>query len=182
MRDMENLVRIWFGGVREASDAGEKEIPETVRLTPLQRARLRILLRRDACDLLSLCIRKAENISMKEANEIWDSLYSELMEDAIAGIWNEEENLALARYLASCSEGIGDTEDFCSFFISALEGTETGTREEMEAVARHVKERSDKCLDTFIKERQKLQERSGSDDEPPPGMDEFEYIDWVITH
>ena len=182
MTDREGLVRIWFGGVRDASDAGEKEIPEALCINPLQRARLRILLRRNACDLLSLCISKAENISMKEANEIWDSLYSELMEDAVAGIWSGEDNLSLARYLASCSEGIGDTEDFCMFFrLAFVEGRPEGELE-TESVARRVKESSERCLNTFIRERRKQQDRNGSENEPPPGLDEFEYIDWLITH
>ncbi len=182
MTEQENLVRIWFGGVRAASDAGEREIPEAMCLKPLQRARLRILLRRDACDLLSLCISAAESISRKEANKVWDRLYSELMEDAVAGIWSGEENLALARYLESCSEGIGDTEDFYAFFLSALGETGSGNRQETETVARQVKTSADACLNAFIRERRNRQSQGTSGDEPPPGLDEFEYIDWQMTH
>ena len=68
--DPESLTRIWFGAVRAASDAGEAELPKSVRLSPLQRAKLRILLRRDACDLLTLCIQAAEHIPIQTAKEI----------------------------------------------------------------------------------------------------------------
>ena len=178
----EKLVRIWFGGVRSTSDAGERELPEAMCMTSLQRAMLRILLRQDACDLLSLCIRETENISMKEAKEIRDSLYCELMEDAIAGIWSGEENLMLARFLESCSEGIGDTDDFCTFFLSALGESRSEDGQEIDTIARRVKKNADECLNAFIQERRKLQIGTDSEDGPPPGLDEFEYIDWLITH
>lgn len=180
--DREKLVRIWFGAVRDASDAGERGIPENICLNPLQRARLRILLRRNACDLLNLCISEAENISLKEANEIWADLYSELMEDAIAGIWGEEENYALACFLESCSEGIGDADDFCTFFLSALGKGQADGGQKTETVARQVKKSADECLDAFIRKRQNQRPQSYSDDGPPPWMDEFEYIDWQMTH
>lgn len=43
----EDLVRIWFGAVRDAADAGEREIPGAEALSRLQKAQLRILIRQD---------------------------------------------------------------------------------------------------------------------------------------
>ena len=107
-------------------------------------------------------------------------MYSELMEDTIAGIRSEEENLELVRFLSICSEGIGDTETYCEYFSRAL-GDEN---RKSDPVAVRVKNTADRCLDDFIKERKKRRnaESGRQDDGPPPGMDEFEYIDWVITH
>ena len=176
----EDLVRIWFGAVRDAADAGEREIPETESFSRLQKALLRILIRQDLCDVLSLSIRSAEGIDSSAANHIWEAMYSELMEDAYAGIWSGEENLELVRFLSICSEGIGDTETYCEYFSRALGDGNRGS----DQVAVRVKETADRRLDDFIKARK---ERRGAesrrrDDEPPPWMDEFEYIDWVMTH
>ena len=178
----EQLIRLWFGAVRAAADAGEAELPAKMALSAVQRAKLRILLRRDGCDLLSLVIRSTENVSSDTANEIWAAMYSELMEDAIAGVWGEEENMALARFLALCSEGIGGREDFCAYF-RMITGEDDLPGSERDALALRVKDRADKALDTFIKARkEQTRDRPARDDGPPPGMDEFEYIDWIITH
>lgn len=176
----EDLVRIWFGAVRDAADAGEREIPGAEALSRLQKAQLRILIRQDLCDFLSLSIRSAEIISTPAANEIWQAMYSELMEDAIAGIWSEEDNLVLVRFLSLCSEGIGDTETYCAYYSQVLGHRDTVS----DSVAVRVKKTADRRLDDFIKTR-KEQVRAklpGKNDGPPPWMDEFEYIDWVISH
>lgn len=176
----EKLVRIWFGGVRDASDAGEREIPETESFSRLKKAMLRILIRQDLCDFLSLSIRSAEDISMAAANAIHDVMYSELMEDAIAGIWSEEENLTLVRFLSLCAEGIGDTETYCEYFSRVLGDENRGS----DPLTVRVKKTADRRLDDFIKarkERRSAESRS-RDDGPLPWMDEFEYIDWQMTH
>ena len=180
--DRESLTRIWFGGVRAASDAGEAEIPKSVRLSPLQRAKLRILLRRDACNLLTLCIQSAEHIPIQTAKEIWERVYTGLMEDAVAGVWSGEENLELVRFLGLCSEGIGAEEDFCDCFRLLLGMKKGAADEKTDAAAVQAKRGAQKSLDAFIKERKRLKDRAASDDGPPPGLDEFEYIDWQITH
>ena len=180
----ESLERIWFGAVRAAADAGEREIPALIVLDRLQKAKLHILIRQDQCDFLSLSIRGAEGISQAAANEIRDGMYSDLMEDAIAGIWSEEENLELLRFLHLCSDGVGDTETFCNWFSLALGEKAVLSEQDRDAVAQRVKKKADQCLDAFITER-KTQYRSsssGKQDDPPPWMDEFEYIDWVMTH
>lgn len=176
----EDLVRIWFGAVRDAGDAGEQEIPEKESFSQLQKAMLRILIRQDLCDFLSLSIRKAEEIDSNTANQIWEAMYSELMEDAIAGIWSEEENLELVRFLSICSKGIGDEETYCENFSHVLGDENRGS----DLLALRVKKTADRCLDDFIKARKgrRSAESRRQDDGPPPWMDEFEYIDWVITH
>ena len=180
----EDLVRIWFSAVRDAADAGEREIRDVELLSQLQRALLRILIRQDLCDFLSLSIRSAEDIGADAANRIKQTMYSELMEDAIAGIWSEEENLKLVHFLSLCAEGIGDTETYCEYFFRALGGEDGSLRRTSDAIAKRVKETAAGRLDVFIKARK---EQCGAksrsrDDEPPPWMDEFEYIDWAITH
>ena len=111
-------------------------------------------------------------------------MYSELMEDAVAGIWSGEENLELVRFLSLCSEGIGDTETYCGYFFLALGGESRNSRRISDPVAARVKKTADRNLDAFIRARkeQRGTKSRGRDDEPPPWMDEFEYIDWLMTH
>ncbi len=180
----EDLVRIWFGAVRGAADAGEREIPCTEPLDRLQKALLRILIRQELCDLLSLVIRSAEGIREEAANAVWEKMYSELMEDAVAGIWSEEDNLALARFMSLCAEGIGDAETYCVYFLRALGSEDRSLRDVSDPIALRVKETANRHLDAFIKARkeQRAEKTRARDDEPPPWLDEFEYIDWVMTH
>ena len=180
----EDLARLWFGAVRGASDAGEREIPETEPLDRLQKALLRILIRQDLCDGLSLSIRSAEDIGADAANGIWRTMYGELMEDAIAGIWSEEDDLALVRFMSLCAEGVGDTETYCAYFLRALGGEDGELRRASDPIAVRVKETADRRLDAFIKARKALRDAKSPrrDDEPPPWLDEFEYIDWIMTH
>lgn len=176
----EKLVRLWFGAVRDAADAGERSLPADMVLSAAQRAKLRILLRQEGCDLLSLVIRSTEGVSSDTANEIWEAMYSDLMEDAVAGVWSEQENLELVRFLSLCSEGIGGAEDLCAYFRMIL-GESPLPQQEQNAMALRMKDRADKALDEFIQAR-KAETRRDEDDGPPPDMDEFEYIDWVMTH
>ena len=180
----DKLVRIWFGAVRGAADRGEQELPAGMDLSSLQKAKLRILTRQDLSDFLQLSIRRVEDLDADAANAVWERMYSELMEDAIAGVWSEEEDLQLVRFLSLCSEGVGDAASFCEYFDRALGEGGAPSREERDSLAARVKDRADRCLDAFIKERktQLRPEGSGGEDSPPHWMDEFEYIDWVMTH
>ena len=179
----EKLVRLWFGAVRAAADAGERELPEGMVLNSLQKAKLRILIRQDQCDGLSLCIRSTEGLRADAANRIRDAMYSDLMEDALAGVWDESGSLELARFLSLCTEGIGDTATFCSMFRSALGEDGAAALPDPDAAAKAVKTRADKHLGEFITERKKeLSPASSGEDGIPPWLDEFEYIDWIHTH
>ncbi|MBO4378246.1 MAG: hypothetical protein J5889_04740 [Clostridia bacterium] len=177
----DGLVRLWFGAVRAAADEGEKEVPEDLKLSPLQKAKLHILTRQDLSDFLWLSIRSTEDLSTEAADRVWEDMYSDLMEDAIAGIWNEQENLELARYMSLCSEGIGDTQTYCEYFRKILP---EAFADDCDAAAKRIEKRADKYLDDFIVKRKKLfhSESRESDDAPPPDLDEFEYIDWLMSH
>jgi|GEM_PF-6351110 len=180
----ENLIRLWFGAVRAAADAGESALPEKMSLSPLQKTKLQILLRQDLCDSLAHSIQNAEGIGSDMANQIYKTIYSELMEDAVAGVWNEEENLDLACFLSQCSEGVANAEVFCASFRSILDQGDAGAQQELDAMALQIKNSEDKRLNTFIKarERQNAPKPAIERESPPPGMDEFEYIDWLISN
>ena len=180
----EDLARVWYGAIHDASDAGEREIPEPEQLDKLQKAMLRILIRQDLCDALSLLICRAEGIGRAAAHAVWEKMYSELMEDAIAGIWSQEDELALMRFMGLCAEGIGDTETYCAYLLRALGSEDESLRDVSDPIAVRVKKAADKHLNAFFVARKAQYDakRPRRDDDPPPGLDEFEYIDWVITH
>lgn len=182
--DREGILRDWFGAVRAAAEAGAKELPEELCLSPLQERKLQILLRQDLTDLLFLCMRRLEDLSSDASDSIFDQMYSELMEDAVAGIWNESENLELLRFLKACSEGIGAPDDFCDYFRRILADGNAHYPAEPDELALRVKEKADKHLNAFLEERKQRRHAASyrRDDEPPPWLDEFEYIDWVMTH
>ena len=180
----ENLIRLWFGAVRTAADAGESALPDEINLSPLQKTKLQILLRQNVCGSLALSIQNAEGIGSDRANQIYKTIYSELMEDAVSGVWNEEENMDLACFLSKCSDGVANAEVFCACFRSILDAEDVGAQQELGAVLLQVKNSADKSLNTFIKARarQNAPKPTIERDSPPPGMDEFEYIDWLISH
>ena len=176
MDKRETMVREWFGAVRSAADAGVKVLENAGPITPFQRVKLNILFRQEQCDLLSLVIKSAEYISQKEASEVRAEVYSRLMEDAVAGIWSEEENIDMVLFLGKCSEGIGGDDDFCDYASEVLDA-------EKDTILR-AKKTAGNLLNDFIRERKAINspKQSRREDEPPPGLDEFEYIDWVMTH
>lgn len=180
----EKVLRLWYGGVRDAAYGGEKALPEGMNLSPLQKTKLQILLRQEQCDDLDTTIEKVENLYAKTAKRIWKDMYSELMEDAIAGIWNDEENLEIALFLSRCTEGIEYEEEFYELFDSILGEGDGRSRQEHDAVAEQVKDKADESIAHFIKERERklYPKLSENEDLPPPWLDEFEYIDWVMTH
>lgn len=179
-----DLVRIWVDAVRDAADAGEREIPGPEPLNQLQKALLRISIQQDLCDCLSLSICSAEGIRDDASHAVWNKMYSELMEDAIAGLWSEEDYLEIERFMSLCSEGIGDTETYCAYFLRALGSEDESLRQVSDSIAVHVKKTADRRLDAFIKARKEQRDAKSPrrDDDPPPWLDEFEYIDWVMTH
>ena len=83
----EEVKRAWFGAIREAADKTGKELKEKSALSPVQAVKLDILLRQYMCDDLAECIKASENIAAEKAEDLQKDIYSELIEDAIAGIW-----------------------------------------------------------------------------------------------
>lgn len=179
-----HLIRLWFGAVRTAADAGEQALPKEIVLNPLQKLKLQILLRQNLCDVLALLIRDTERTSGGTAEQMRGTIYSELMEDAVAGVWSEEEELDFACFLSKCSAGIGSTENFCSYFRSILDEENDNSQQTLDSAALLVKKSADKRLESFAKAQAKRNALKDTveRESPPPGMDEFEYIDWLISH
>ena len=174
----EEIKRAWFGAIRDAADKTGKGVKEKFALSPVQAVKLDILLRQYMCDDIADCIKAGENITAEKAENLQKGVYSELIEDAIAGVWSETENMETAMFLYECTKGVRPESLFSSRLKEVL--LKDDIEEEMQAVTTEMNREMKQFADQR-KERRNPRQNADEDD-PPPGMDEFEYVDWVITH
>ena len=173
----EQTIRDWFGAVRAAADEAAKKL-ETIPGS-VQEVKTSILFCQYLCDRLTPQIVDADGLPVETAEEIQKKIYSELMEDAIAGIWSETENMEMAVFLYDCTGGVRDVPVFSSMLGRALE------QDVLDKKVQVLMMSADREMESFAGRRKVLRtppERESSEDEPPSWLDEFEYIDWVITH
>ena len=175
----EKIMREWFGAVRAAADQAAA-MPDSTALPEISRRKASMLLRQYLYDTLEARIIQIEGIPGAEAEKMCKEIYTELMEDVIAGVWSEEENREIIMFFGGCTNGVTDDDTFRTLTEKAF-GTHTAPD-----TAKKLREAADLELDQFCERRKKQiqpeKPRRRSDNEPPPGLDEFEYIDWVMTH
>ena len=180
------MPRVWWhwmdGNI--SKEGVKKDLDETFDLTDTQRRMLAILLRQYLCDGLRLTMKMTDKISTEEAEALWKQVHSELMEDAVAGPGAGTDDLEIARFLLACVDGVRDEEYYFSLFMRALGPRRIPREEVLRDMAKGNRFFADKRLKRFIEQRgiRIASEKRCRDNEPPPWMDEFEYIDWVITH
>ena len=174
----EEVKRAWFGAIREAANKTGKELKEKSALSPVQAVKLDILLRQYMCDDLEECIKASENITAEKAEDLQKDVYSELIEDAIAGIWSETENMETAMFLYECTKGVRPE----SLFSARLK--EVLLKDDIEEEMQSVTDKMNREMKRFAEQRNERwrPRENTNEDDPPPWLDEFEYIDWVITH
>ena len=175
----ERIMREWFGAVRAAADKAA-EFTDSAALSELSRRKVSMLLRQYLFDGLDARIIEAEGLPAAEAEKICKDIYTDLMEDIIAGVWSPEETMETAMFLRECTNGVTDENIFRTLMEKAL-----GTAADPDT-AEKLREEAGRKLNKFFEYRKKENQpeppRQRRDDEPPPWLDEFEYIDWVITH
>ena len=174
----ETVKREWFGAVRSAADSAGEKLKKKSALTPLQAVKLDILLRQYLCDNITEHIMDGENYSVEKTKELQKDIYSGLIEDAIAGIWSEPENMEITMFLYECTKGV-ESE---SLFAARLE--EILPLDDSTEIMLAMMAGMDKDIEDFTSKRKErwMPKKSSNEDEPPPWLDEFEYIDWVMTH
>ena len=128
----ETVKREWFGAVRSAADSSGKKLREESALTPVQAVKLDILLRQYLCDGLADHISESEKVSAEEADSLQKDIYSELIEDAIAGVWSETENMETAMFLFECTKGVRMESWFSALLKKIL--SEAGSEEAAQAL------------------------------------------------
>ena len=174
----EEMKRAWFGAIREVAGKTGKGLKEKAVLSPVQAVKLDILLRQYMCDGLTDSIRASENITAEKAEELQKDVCSELIEDVIAGIWSEIENIETAMFLYECTKGARPESLFSARLREVL--LKDDIEEEMQAVTAEM----NREMQHFIDQRRKRWQttETSNEDDPPPWLDEFEYSAWVMAH
>ena len=116
----EMLMREWFGAVRAAADKAVGTLADPPAPNTPGRVKTDILLRRYLRDGLELYVVQSEGVGRGEAAEICDAVCSELMEDAMAGIWSPGESMDFARFLLLCTDGASRPGTFAELLRRAL--------------------------------------------------------------
>ena len=175
----EHIMREWFGAVRTVADKAAA-MPDSTVLSEVSRRKVSMLLRQYLYDTLESRIIQIEEIPSAEAGKMCKEIYTELMEDIIAGVWSTEENMEIAMFLYECKNGVTDDNTFRMLTEKAFgKNIASDTTKKLQEEARRE-------LDLFCEHRKKQnllkKTKLRDENEPPQGLDEFEYIDWMITH
>ena len=173
----ESIAREWFGMVRNAAEITIEKCLEELPPRLAQKVEVSILLRQLLFDGLGSQLMRVERFDRETTGEVLKLIYSDLMEDAVAGVWSEEENMDITMFLYECTEGVKESTKYRELLEQAL-GTEV-TDERAETI----RSAAEQEMQQFAEKRNReLTPPKRRDDEPPPWLDEFEYIDWQITH
>ena len=121
----EVAVREWFGAVRAAADKAIGELADPPGPNTLRRVKTDMLLRQYLRDGLELRVAQGEGVGRKEAAGICREIYSELMEDAMAGIWSPNEDGEIIRFLDMCTVGVSKPGMFAELLRRALDSDVT---------------------------------------------------------
>lgn len=129
-------VREWFGATRSAADGAAKALAGASVAKAVRDVELKILLRQYLCDRLPALIVEADGVGAAEAESMRRQIYSEIMEDAIAGVWTADENRELVMFLYKCTSGVEDEAVFSALLDRILEDdVPDGTVDDMRAAA-----------------------------------------------
>ena len=145
--NIEDVKRAWFGAIRDSADNAGRELKEKAELTPLQAVKLDVLLRQYLCDNLADHIRESENITAEDAEKLQKDIYSDMIEDAIAGIWPETDNMEIAMFLYECTEGVRMECLFSARLKEILSGDDT------EEIMQKMMERMNRDMKEFTNQR-----------------------------
>lgn len=178
-------VREWFGATRSAADGAAKALAGASTAKAVGDVELRILLRQYLCDRLPALIVEADGVSADEAERMRRQIYSEIIEDAIAGVWTADENSELVMFLYECTSGVEAEEVFSALLGRILvDDIPDGAVDAVRAAAdAEMREFADSRRRNRLQPPEPEPSAAWEDEsEPPPWLDEFEYIDWLMTH
>ena len=184
-RSYEEKVRFWYNALITASNIGVSGMEEIASHDRLCLAKIRLLWRYHAAEMLHVHIYDGERFEKWEnCEKIAGEALAESVKDVMTVGWSEEEKKELESFASECSRGAYDSRALKALLRNALSGSGDDAIREAEEMA-------DRCIDyvrfetySFENDRKgDVMEPLRSDSsEPPPDMDEFEYIDWQITH
>ena len=143
----ETIVREWFGAVRDAANRAAKTLVDPPAPGSLSGVRTALLLRQYLRSGLELYVAQCEGVGRAEAGEICGQVYSELVEDAMAGIRSPQETMELVRFLELCADGAAKRPMFAELLRRALE------RDVSDAEAASLADAADRALSRFAGQR-----------------------------
>ena len=143
-------VREWFGAVRAAADKAREMLADPPARETLSRVKTDLLLRHRLCNGVQMLIAQAEGVSRREADTIHDAIFSELMEDAMAGFWPQRDSLEMMRFFDLCMNTSDSMPMFTELLRRALNTDVSGE------TAALVAETADRELEVFAKQRKAL--------------------------
>ena len=126
--DNELICREYFGAVRTAADKAIGMLADPPAPNTLNRVKTEILFRQYLRDGLELRIGQGEGVGRKEAVELCEMIYSELIEDAIASIRAPKESMEIIGFLDLCSNCVTKMPIFTELLHRAL-GRDIGSEE-----------------------------------------------------
>ena len=177
----DEIFTVWRDAARAVADGAVKELNDTYELTPAQRLRADVLMRQYTCDRVCGHLWCAEGIDKDEGHDIGDSIRDELIREALAGPVSREGK-GFSLFLYRSGRRVYRDGCFRALFDELL-GPECpigpGGRD---SLSDGLMEIIDKRIKALEKRRTKeRREREHPYDGPPMWMDEFEYIDWLIS-
>lgn len=179
-------VQYWHDVLETVSDIGVSGLEYYTGGNRLTLAKLMILWRHHSGTHFAVHVRSAEVYdSWERCVEIAEKALQLSIRDVLSAGWSATETAGLRSYIAECAQGAYDSEDIKRLLRGALSDIYD------EKMLKEAEEEALSCIDyvrfkTYSLEEERRDEvtsdsRSGSS-EPPPWLDEFEYIDWQITH
>ena len=176
----QEAIRVWTDELRNMTEFALKELDETCPLTQLQKVQARILFRQFVCDRTSRVILFAEGFRLEEEEKIAGPIYRQLMGEVFPEGCELPE---LVRFRDLCLQGVCRDGLFHICLKQLLGSSCRANAQGFASLADGLMTVMDKRIKTYEKRREQLRRsQEVRDNEPPPDMDEFEYIDWVITH
>ena len=186
LKRRDEKVRPWHDILEDASEVGVRGFEEYTEGSRLCRAKLMLLWRRHCS------VYFAVHVSDGEPYTEWDrcrKIASQALKMAVDDVmnlgWTSNERAELRDYDAECAAGPHEPSEVEALLPGALSNIRD------EAVLREAKAEVRSRVDyvrfrlyhheDIMKDKAEAPYRSTSS-EPPPGLDEFEYIDWVISH
>ena len=119
----------------------------------------------------------------EECIKLGQKILNEALEEAMQGNWSEAEKTELNEFLEECKTECKTKDELYVTVNKALAHIQDAdVLKEADELAKHWLENIRMELCNYDFRRDLIYQESDEGSDPPPWLDEFEYIDWNITH
>ena len=187
LKRKDEKVQFWKDALITASDIGVRNIEEYADGDRVCLAKIMLLWLYHSAAYFAVHVSSAEIYdNWERCKEIAAGAIESAIGDVMSLGWPAEKRAELKRFEEECAEGAYDASEIALLVRSALSCIYYD-----EALLKEAEEKAAGCIDyvrfkTYSIEENRKEEVTApyrtDSSEPPPGLDEFEYIDWVITH